>query len=129
MGGPSSQQIPQRLPLPSWPILTLEVPSLMLPATPMLPTLTLTEFPELWSVMLTEPLCQSTLLRFTLPRLPTLLPEVPSTLSEPTLPTTLTPTLAWWVTLTELSSQWSPLMSRLPELSILPPTPVLKRTN
>merc|ERR1719384_407355 len=79
--------------------------------------------------MLTGLLCQLILLRFMLPRLPTLLPEVPSTLSEPMLLTTLTTTLDWWDTPMELLSQWSPLMSRMPELSILPPTPVLKRTN
>merc|ERR1712150_22177 len=130
MGGPSSQQRPPRLPLPDWPTLRLEAPSPTLPATPMLPTtLMLTESPELWSVTLTELWCQSTLLRSTLPRLLTLLPEAPSTLLEPTLPTTPTPTLDSSVTPTELSFQWSPLMSRPPEPSTLLPTPVLKRTN
>merc|ERR1719507_1569152 len=47
--------------------------------------------------------------------LDTLLLEAPSTLSEPTVPTTtLTTSLDSSVTPTELSSQWSPLMSRLP---------------
>merc|ERR1712203_828006 len=91
--------------------------------------LMLSEFPGLWSVTLTEPLCQSTLLRFTLPRLLTLLPEAPFTLSEPTPRTTHTPLPDWWDTPTEPLSPWSPLMCRLPELSILPPTPVPKRTN
>merc|ERR1712048_651808 len=106
---PWSQPTPPRWPPPRLPTSMLEVPSLMRPATPMLPTtLMLSEFPEPWSVTLTEPLCQSTLLRFTLPRLPTLLPEVPTT--------THTPSLDWLDTPTELSSQWSPLMSRLPVL-------------
>merc|ERR1711936_437939 len=69
--------------------------------------------------MLTGLLCLLTLLRFTRPRLPTRLLEVPSTLSEPMLLTTLTTMLDWWDTPMELLSQWSPLMCRLPELSIL----------
>merc|ERR1711899_208034 len=101
----------------------------MLLATPMLPILLLLDTPGLWSVMLMGLLCQSTLLRFTRPRLPTQLLEEPSTLSEPMLLTTPTTMLDWWDTPMELLSQWSPLMSRLPEPSILPPTPVLKRTN
>merc|ERR1719336_1011161 len=71
--------------------------------------------------MLTGLLCQSTLLRFMLPRWPMLLPEEPFTLSEPMLLTTRMPSLDWWDTPTVLLSQWSPLMCRLPELSILPP--------
>merc|ERR1711997_1171974 len=119
---------PRWLPL-RLPTFKPEVPLLTLLATPMLPILMLLDTPGLWSVMLTGLLCQSTLLRFTLLRLPTLLLEVPSTLSEPMLLTTLTTTLDWWDTPMELLSLWSPLMCRLPELSILPPTPVLKRTN
>merc|ERR1719166_241940 len=71
--------------------------------------------------MLTGLLCQSTLLRFMLPRWPMLLQEVPSTLSEPMLLTTLTTTLDWWDTPMVVLSLWSPLMCRLPEPSILPP--------
>merc|ERR1711990_1047051 len=122
-------QTPPRLPPPRLPTFKPEVPSLMLLATPMLPILMWLDTPGLWSVMLTGLLCRSTLLRFMLPRLPTLLLEVPSTLSEPMLLTTLTTMLDWWDTPMELLFQWSPLMCRLPELSILPLTPVLKRTN
>merc|ERR1712203_597884 len=126
--GWSQQTHPRWLP-PRLPTFNPEVPLLTLLATPMRPILMLLDTPGLWSVMLTGLLCLLTLLRFTRPRLPMRLLEVPSTLSEPMLLTTLTTMLDWWDTPMELLCQWSPLMSRLPELSILPPTPVLKRTN